>query len=58
MKTIVAAAVLLGAFSGLVLGADLPRKATEIGIALPDGKLVSPTEYKGKVVILAFILTT
>ena len=38
--------------------ADLPRKATNIPIALPDGTRVNISAYRGKVVCLAFILTS
>lgn len=39
--------------------AELPRKAGDIEITLPDGTKLNPAvAYKGKVICLAFILTT
>ena len=51
---------LLLPLAACVLGAaaDLPRKATDIPIALPDGTRVNVSSYHGKVVCLAFILTS
>ena len=40
------------------LAADLPRKAPELAIPLPDGKQAKLSDYRGKVVAVAFILTT
>lgn len=38
--------------------AELPRKAPELTIPLPTGGQVKLSDYRGKVVVLAFILTT
>ncbi len=38
--------------------AEIPRKANDIPITLPDGKPLKVSDYRGKVVCLAFILTT
>ena len=37
---------------------ELPRKAGEWAIYTPDGKQILLSSYRGKVVVLAFILTT
>jgi len=54
MKTIVLAALL----SLTSAAQELPRKAGQVAITLPDGKSVNLADYHGKVVCLAFILTT
>jgi thiol-disulfide isomerase/thioredoxin len=41
-----------------VSATDLPRKAVDIPVMLPDGKQAKPSDYKGKVVALMFFLTT
>lgn len=38
--------------------AQLPRKAPELPITLPDGKPVQLSQYKGKVIAVSYILTT
>jgi len=54
MKTILLAALLaLTSVAQL-----LPRKAGDVAITLPDGKSINLADYHGKVVCLAFILTT
>jgi hypothetical protein len=40
------------------IAAEIPRPAPELAIALPDGKQLRVSEYRGKAVILTFILTT
>jgi len=42
----------------LMSGAQLPRKAYDVPINLPDGRKLNVSDYRGKVVCLAFILTT
>jgi hypothetical protein len=42
----------------LAAGAEIPRKAYDVPIMLPDGTKLNVSEYRGKVVCLAFILTT
>lgn len=39
-------------------GAKVPRKAPELRIALPHGRQLRLSQYKGKVVALEFMLTT
>lgn len=41
-----------------MIGAQLPRRAYDVAIKLPDGKKLNVSDYRGKVVCLAFILTT
>jgi hypothetical protein len=38
--------------------AQLPRKSPELQIQIPNGKPIELSQYKGKTVALAFILTT
>ena len=40
------------------VAADLPRKAPDFAINLPNGSQLHLSQYQGKVVVLAFILTT
>jgi hypothetical protein len=49
-------AILLSALP--MIAAEIPRPAPELAIALPDGKQLRVTDYRGKAVILTFILTT
>ena len=51
----VSVAALMAASMG---AAELPRKSPALSIGLSDGKQLSINSYKGKVVVLAFILTT
>jgi hypothetical protein len=53
-KKIFTALALLGA----AFAADVPRQAPEFAVHLPDGKQALVSSYKGKVLCLAFILTT
>ena len=39
-------------------GQEIPRPAPPFSVQLPTGKAVSLTDYKGKVVLLAGLLTT
>jgi hypothetical protein len=48
----------LALLAGSVFAADVPRKAPELGVKLPDGKQALVSSYRGKVLCLAFILTT
>ncbi|HLK23006.1 MAG TPA: hypothetical protein VKT81_28880 [Bryobacteraceae bacterium] len=52
-KSLLAALLATAAFA-----ADVPRKATEIGVQLPGGKTALVSSYRGKVLCLVFILTT
>ena len=38
--------------------AEVPRKAPDVDITLPDGRKVNIGDYRGKVLCLTFILTT
>ena len=38
--------------------AEIPRKATDIDVTLTDGHKITIADYHGKVLCLAFILTT
>ena len=52
---------LLVLFASLALfssAADIPRQAPELTIPVVGGKQVQLSELRGKVVIVAFILTT
>ena len=50
--------VLLLSLAVLAPAAPLPRPSPEFAVHLTPSGEVSPTQYKGKVVIMAFILTT
>lgn len=41
-----------------LFAAELPRKAPDLQIQIPSGKPIELSQYKGKTVVLAFILTT
>ena len=45
-------------FAGSLWSAQLPRMAPDLAIPLPSGKQVKVSDYRGKVLCLAFILTT
>lgn len=53
-------AIMLGILSFAVssFAANPPRKAPELTIPLATGGQVKLSDYRGKVVVLAFILTT
>ena len=53
-KIFIALALALAA----ALAADVPRKSPEFAVLLPDGSQARVSDYKGKVLCLAFILTT
>jgi hypothetical protein len=58
-RVLLALALALSQIATPVLdAATLPRKAPEFVVKMPDGKDVPLSSYKGKGVILAFILTT
>jgi peroxiredoxin len=58
MRNSLAAIPFLLASSLLLPGAQTPRQAPEIQIQVPGGKPIQLSQYKGKPVVLAFILTT
>ena len=45
-------------FAGSVWAAQIPRTAPDLTIPLPNGKQVKVSDYRGKVLVLGFILTT
>ena len=49
---------LLLLFSMTAFGATIPRKSPEFAITMMDGKQLLLSQYRGKVVVLTFILTT
>jgi len=49
---------LLLSMAALAPAATLPRPSPDFAVNLTPSGQVSPTQYKGKVVVLAFILTT
>jgi hypothetical protein len=46
------------ALLGAAFAADVPRKAPEFSVQLPDGKPALVSSYRGKVLCLLLILTT
>jgi len=50
--------ILLSAIPLSLSAADTPRPAPDFAVTLPDGRPVRLADYRGKVVSLAFILTT
>lgn len=50
--------LVLSAMVSAAMAAELPRKAPDLAIAMPAGKTIQLSEYKGKVVAVIFILTT
>ena len=58
MKCLGFAAALLTLAPLFSFAAEIPRKAPELEINLPDGKKLNVSDFRGKVVCLAFILTT
>ncbi len=49
---------MIALLAGGAFAAEVPRKAPDFAIQMPDGKQVLVSSYKGKVLCLAFILTT
>ena len=49
---------LLLCLTSLGAGAEVPRPAPDFTVYLNDGREIHLSEYKGKVVVLAFLLTT
>ena len=45
-------------FVGIVAAAELPRSSPDFSVKLNDGSQISLSQYKEKVVVLAFILTS
>lgn len=54
MRRIISLALL----AGLGFAADLPRKAPDLAVVLPDGRKVMVSDYHGKVLCMVFMLTT
>ncbi len=55
-RRLFAALLMTGALS--VFGAEVPRPAPEFTINMPDGKPVKLSQYKGKIVVVEFLLVT
>jgi cytochrome c biogenesis protein CcmG/thiol:disulfide interchange protein DsbE len=51
------AALLLAMLAAAATAGDLPRKAPDFAIGMAGGKILTLSQYKGKAVIVAFILT-
>lgn len=49
---------LLLCVASLAAGAEIPRPSPDFAVDLNNGRQIHVSEYKGKVVVLAFILTT
>jgi peroxiredoxin len=45
-------------FAFALFGATIPRRAPKFSMSLVDGSVVSLSQYHGKVVLMAYILTT
>lgn len=58
MRKVLAAVSFLLASSLFLSGSQIPRTAPELQIQVPAGKPISLSQYKGRPVLLAFILTT
>jgi thiol-disulfide isomerase/thioredoxin len=58
MKRLLLFGALAACLAGCLAGADIPRTAPELTIALPGGKEAKLSDYKGNVVIVVFFLTT
>ncbi len=50
--------LLLMCVTGLAAGAQVPRPCPNFAVNLNDGRQIHLGEYKGKVVVMAFLLTT
>jgi len=50
--------IALALLAANLFAADIPRRSPEFGIQLPDGSQALVSSYKGKVLCLAFILTS
>lgn len=57
-KTSLIPALAFLAASAVAFGQAVPRPAPDFSVMLPTGKKVTLAEYKGKVIILAGLLTT
>lgn len=55
---IAVAAIVIGTLAAVAGAQQIPRKAGEWTIQTPGGKPLELGSYKGKIVVLAFILTT
>lgn len=58
MPKLAAPALAVLAFATLAAAQAIPRPAPEFQIQMPGGKTIQLSQYKGKAVVLAFILTT
>lgn len=58
MRQLLSVLALAGCLAASAVAADLPRPAPELIISLPANRSVKMSDYKNKVRILTFILTT
>jgi hypothetical protein len=58
MKKLLLLSALAACLGVSAVGAEIPRPAPDLTIPLPGGKQVKLADYRGKVLIVAFILTT
>jgi len=50
--------IALALLAATLFAAEVPRKSPEFGVQLPDGSQALVSSYKGRVLCLAFILTS
>jgi peroxiredoxin len=58
MNRLLAAAFAMASLLLPMKGADIPRQAPELKIPLPGGQQILLSQYRGKAVVLEFLLTT
>jgi peroxiredoxin len=58
IRSFLASLVCLGLMAQVMTPAPIPRPSPDFAVHLTPSGQVSPTQFKGKVVLLAFILTT
>jgi cytochrome oxidase Cu insertion factor (SCO1/SenC/PrrC family) len=58
MKRLLLFGALAASLASCLAAAEIPRPAPDLTIPLPDGKQVKLSDYRGDVVIVAFILST
>jgi thiol-disulfide isomerase/thioredoxin len=58
MRKRLAAVIGCALFAGMLAASVVPRPSQELQIQMPGAKPIALSQYKGKAVVLAFILTT
>lgn len=53
-----ASGLILSASLGRLAAATIPRALPDISVPLPGGQAVKLSQYRGKVLVFSFILTT